>query len=106
MNEALNENYKTILQLDAELNRLGIEHELKRMLDGWILFYPNKMNRIGDVIEHFGSYGHECDLVEAYGFPECKGDVIANLTFEEALKLFKDADSRRKANEKIQAGIH
>lgn len=87
----LNPSYKAILQLEEELTKLGIEHELARLLDGYILFYPSMENRVGDVIEHYGSYGHRNDLMEAYGFPECEDDVIGNLTVEEALELFKKA---------------
>lgn len=88
----LNTKYKAILQLEEELTKLGIEHELKRLFDGYILYYPSMENRIGDVIEHSGSYGHSKDLMEAYGFPECGKDrIISCLTVEEALTLFKNA---------------
>ncbi len=87
----LNPNYKSILKLEEELTELGIEHELCRCFDGYILCYPNFYNKIGDVIEHNGSYGHSEDLMEAYGFQECDGDVIGGLTVEEALTLFKNA---------------
>lgn len=87
----LNPNYKAILQLEEELTKLGIKHELVRVRDGYMLLYPNYENRVGDVIEHCNSYGHGEDLMEAYMFPECDGDVIGHLTVEEALTLFKNA---------------
>ena len=65
-----NKNYKSILELDKRLTKAGIPHELAKLYDGWIIGYPNvnKGYKVFDVIEHEGSYGHEEDLMEAYGF--------------------------------------
>ena len=90
--EKLNKSYHTILLLDVELSKLEIEHELARLYDGYIIYYPNKHDRVGDVIEHHGSYGNEYDLLEAYGFQECNDDVLGCLTIEKALELFKKAE--------------
>lgn len=89
--DKLNKSYHSILLLDRELSELEIEHELVRLYDGYIIYYPNIINRVGDVVEHKNSYGHERDLLEAYGFPECNDDVLGYLTLEETLELFKKA---------------
>lgn len=90
-NKPLNKNYKNILKLDKKLTEHKIPHELVRNWDGWMICYPDILNRIGDVTTHRGSYGHTEDLMEAYQFPECNGDVIPDLTVEDAFKLFENA---------------
>ena len=90
----LNEKYQNILFLHDELVRAGIPHELSRFLDGWIIIYEKDGVRIGDVTTHFFSYGHETDLMEAYGFPECEDGVMGDLNVDEAFELFKNAHER------------
>ena len=90
----LNENYRNILVLHDELVRAGIPHELSRFLGGWIIIYERDGLRIGDVATHFFSYGHEADLMEAYGFPECGDGVMGDLNVDEAFELFKNAHER------------
>lgn len=92
----LNPNYKSILELDKRLVDLNIEHELHRMDDGYIIYYPNHIDRIGDVIEHKSSYGHEVDQMEAYMFEECGDDVLGYLSVDEALELFINANKKKK----------
>ena len=42
--------------------------------------------RIGDVICHCGSYGHEKGLIEVMGFPFCdEDDVVGFLTADEVI---------------------
>lgn len=95
----LNPNYKSILELEKRLIDLNIEHELHRMDDGYIIYYPNHIDRIGDVIEHRFSYGNEVDQMEAYGFEECGDDVLGYLSVDKALELFINAD---KKNERMK----
>ena len=90
----LNEKYQNILFLHDELARAGVPHELSRFLDGWIIIYEKDGVRIGDVTTHFFSYGHETDLMEAYGFQECEDGVIGDLGVDEAFELFKNAHER------------
>lgn len=63
----LNESYQEILRLDQILFDAGIPHELVRVLDGWQLWYPSKKEVVADVIQHFGSYGHDDNLLEIMG---------------------------------------
>ena len=84
------------LELDKLLTEKGIKHELARLYDGYIIYYPHEEDRVGDVIEHEGSYGHNHNLMEAYGFKECRGDIIPNLTVDEALELFEKAANIRR----------
>lgn len=87
MYEVANENYKAILELDKILTEKGIPHELSRLYDGWMIAYPNNIDCIFDVIEHGISYGHQNDLMEAWG----KGihDVEGWLDVETALAHFE-----------------
>lgn len=60
--------YKEILVLDKLLNDANIPHTMDKFFDGWQIIYPeNGTNKIMDAIEHFGSYGHEQDLLEIMG---------------------------------------
>lgn len=89
MYEVVNENYKAILELDKILTEKGIPHQLSRLYDGWKVDYPNIHDSVLDVIEHGGSYGHQNDLMEAWG----KGvdDVEGWLNVEQALAYFEKA---------------
>lgn len=86
----LDESYKEILVLDKMLTDAGIPHETRRLLDGWQVFYFENGIRIADAIEHYGSYGHEADLLEIMGLltPEEKEEdgVLGNLTAENVFK--------------------
>ena len=83
--------YKSILELDKQLTNAKIPHVLKRFLDGWQIIYPSQEHRAGDVITHFGSYGHEFDLIEAYGFDF--QDVEGWLSVDGAFNIIKDYDA-------------
>lgn len=94
--EEQNPNYKNILELDKKLTELKIPHKLRRLYDGWQILYFRKGREdeaYGDVVCHCGSYGHEKDLMEAYGFPECEDDVIGYMSVDEALELFINANA-------------
>lgn len=80
--------YQEILKLDAMLTQKGIPHTLQKYMDGWQVIYPEDgENRVMDAIEHFGSYGHERDLLEIMGpldWEELKHDsVLGGLTAED-----------------------
>lgn len=93
----LNEEYHAILELDKKLTEAGIPHTLERMMDGWIICYPEDgRKRKGDVIQHFGSYGAFRDLMEAYGFG--LKNPVGWLDAEKAFEYF------RKAHEEGQHG--
>lgn len=60
--------YKEILKLDIMLTEKQIPHTCVKFMDGWQIIYPEDgENRVMDAIEHFGSYGHEKDLLEIMG---------------------------------------
>ena len=83
-------NYSAILELDKRLTEDGIPHLIDELMDGWVIIYfDDEGNRIGDVIEHCGSYGHEQNLMEAMGFN--LDDVKGYLSIEEAFALFQEA---------------
>ena len=89
----LNNNYKSILKLDRKLTCQNIPHELVRLFDGWQICYPNESNKIFDVIEHYGSYGHETDRMEAYGYGI--DDVKGYLDADEVFELFQNVHTER-----------
>lgn len=77
----LNDRYQEILKLDKMLDAMEIPHETIRRYDGWQVIYPNDKDRVADVIECFGSYGHEEDLLEIMGLlTEEEGRVLGYLT--------------------------
>jgi len=95
-----NENYKEILKLKELLDKeKDIPYEFKKLLDGYqiIIYKKDKFGNFEDIlvdaIEHYGSYGHNDDLLEIYGGltgEERSHDaVLGYLTAEEVLKRFK-----------------
>lgn len=57
---------------------------------GYIVFFPNKENRKGDVILHDFSYGHEGGLFEGYAaMSKVEGDVYVFNNIEEIVELAK-----------------
>lgn len=57
---------------------------------GFIILFPNKENRKGDVILHDYSYGHEGGLFEGYAaMSKVEGDVYVFDTIEEIVELAK-----------------
>ena len=83
----LNPRYQAILEVDRLLTEENIPHELLRLMDGWKIAYPKQDGCQFDVIEHRGSYGHESDLMEAYGYSI--DDVEGHLSVDDAMKLFR-----------------
>lgn len=86
----LNDQYKSILEVDKRLTEEGIPHELLRLMDGWKIAYPSQDDCKFDVIEHRGSYGHENDLMEAMG-EDLNDYVEGHVDVERALALFREA---------------
>lgn len=59
---------------------------------GYKLFYPNKENRVCDVILHIGSYGREQGLLEIMGLvyeEKVGGEVEGYLTVSECFNRIK-----------------
>lgn len=57
---------------------------------GYIIFFPNKENRKGDVILHDYSYCHELGLFEGYGaMSKNEDDVCVFDTIEEIVEYAK-----------------
>ena len=89
-----NKSYTAILELAEKLKENNIPHELTPYMDGWIIEYPEGgENRIGDCVEHYGSYGKEQNLMEVYGFGLSEPDGW--LTVEQAFEYFKKASDNR-----------
>lgn len=100
VNYNLNPNYQAILNLHVKLLENTIPHEILRLMDGWKIAYPNQEERIFVVIEHLGSYGHEKDLMEAWGTGV--DDVAGGLRVDEAYEMLlrvHEKYERRKWNE-------
>lgn len=88
-----NDSYTSILQLDKMLTSNNIPHTLIEFMDGWqILYFDSSGNRVGDVVEHYGSYGHESDLMEVYGF--CLPEPSGWLSVEETFEFFKNVHDK------------
>lgn len=82
--------YTAILELDKKLSENGILHTLLELMDGWVIIgYDREGERVGDAIEHIGSYGHEQNHIEVYGFDLSEPE--GNLTVEQALAYFEKA---------------
>ena len=96
------QEYTAILELEKKLKENNIPCELTPLMDGWLLCYPKFAmgpERIGDVVEHWGSYGREQNLMEAMGFG--LPDVVGHLTVEQAFSLFETANKKSMAAAEI-----
>lgn len=89
----LNSAYTEILRLDKMLDEKKVEHEIIRFWDGYRIVIPYNGREIGDIIQHYGSYGNTENLLETMGFDE--PDVIGSLTAEQAMELIELAIKRR-----------
>jgi hypothetical protein len=78
--------YKEIVKLKAMLEAQGIKHKFKKFLDGYQIVLEDG----SDIIEHFGSYGNEDDLLEVMGsslLSEYANDSVeGHLSAEEVFK--------------------
>lgn len=84
--------YTAILELDKKLTENNIPHALIEIMDGWQILYFKDGMRIGDVIQHRGSYGNYQNLLEVYGFNLAEPDGW--LSVDAAFKYFKEAHER------------
>lgn len=80
-------DYKEIHRLAKMLANAGYTIDLHRAFDGWQIWV---MEPKISVIEHFGSYGSQDDLVEiGFLLNERYGDVEGHLSAEEAFKIIE-----------------
>lgn len=96
----LNENYTEILKLNEMLTKGEIPHSVDRMFDGWQIVYFYNGKRIADVVQHFGSYGADENLLEIMGCltseEEEQDSVRGFLTAEEVFERFSKDFLNRK----------
>ena len=92
-------DFQQIFKLKEMLECEDIPFEFREMIDfgGYQLFYPNKENRVCDVILHIGSYGREQGLLEIMGLvdeekvgDEVEGYLTASECFNRIKKHFKE----------------
>lgn len=93
-------NYKEIFKLEQMLLHENIPYRLRVAFDRFQIGYPELPPddaTVCSVIEHFGSYGHENDLLEIRGLTQNDGEVEGYLTAEDVfnriLKHHKGCDS-------------
>ena len=92
----VNQAYKEILKLREMLVTTKITHAVARRADGWQIGYPELPphgNCICSVIQHFGSYGKDNDLLEIMGLltpeEEENDSVLGWLTAEDVFGRIK-----------------
>jgi len=70
-----NLDYTEIKRLHELLEDDGLEHEFIRLFDGWqvLIFSDSELHMIS-CVQHFGSYGHEQNLIEMAGYKVDEGD--------------------------------
>lgn len=92
----LKDDYQEILKLHEMLEEAEIPHTIVQVMDGWHLCYPVREpleKRVCSVIEHYGSYGREQDLLEIMGLltaeEEQDDSVCGYLTAEEVFARIK-----------------
>lgn len=90
-------HYNAIKKLATLLDEAGIPYEMIEFWDGYQINAYEEGVRIGDVVQHYGSYGAKQDLIEAYGFGI--DGVDGYLSAEEALQYFLNWHKRRKEGE-------
>lgn len=87
-----------VIDLLNALTKANIPHETEIMKDsrGFIIYFPDKKNRIGDVILHDYSYGHEWGGFEGYQkMSKVNGDVCVFATPEEVVEYAKEQNYER-----------
>lgn len=68
--DQVNPNYKEIGRLVEMLAEANIPGSYHQLFDGWQVGYPclpSEGDCVCNVIEHFGSRGHNVDLLEIWG---------------------------------------
>lgn len=96
-------DFQQIFKLKEMLRSEDIPFEFKeiKVFAGYQLFYPNKENKVCDVILHNGSYGHEQGLLEIMGLvdEEKVGDEVEGyLTAGECFNRIKKHYEKSKPN--------
>lgn len=79
-NEKINLN--EMIDLAIGLRERGIEFNTISLLGGMQIYCKD-----WGAICHSFSYGHKEGLIDVYGLPQCKGDIIGRLTADEVLEL-------------------
>ena len=74
----MDEKYNNILELYRLLQNERVDCRLEVAFDGYVI-----TGVYGDVAEHQFTHG-----LEAYKFDCCNGDILPDLTIEEAFNLF------------------
>lgn len=93
--------YKEIFKLEEMLEKAGIPFEMSFFFDGYQIGYPSLKDdeyTVCSVIEHYGSYGRELDLLEIMGlltddekkFDSVAGWLTANNVFDRINKHWKE----------------
>lgn len=92
-----NKSYKEIHKLDNLLTEADIPHTMRRIYDGWQIFYYSPENCAADVVQHFGSYGSHRDLLEIMGL--CDESVEGFLSAQEVFERIKCHYKKSKSSE-------
>lgn len=79
----MNNYVQTVCKFNSELTKLNVEFNMEQLYDGYKWTFPNYPD--GDVVLHYFSYGHECGMIESYGFPWDVEDVTCMTPREMAL---------------------
>ena len=89
----VNEKYTEILKLHRMLSAVNIPHSVDRMFDGWQIVYFYNGKQIADVVQHFGSYGADENLLEIMGLltseEEEHDTVLGYLTAEKVFERIR-----------------
>lgn len=84
MNTPINEKIpfdKEFFPLLTRLVKNDIPFDVRRLYDGFQIFYPNIEDKVCDVVIHGGSYGYTEGTLEIMGLmeDECGDDVVGYL---------------------------
>ena len=103
--------YKEIFRLKDMLEKAKIPFTFKKLYDGYQICYPNEDEKQSDfekgcsVIEHYGSYGHNQDLLEIMGLltpEESEHDsVVGGLSAENVFIRIRDDYFKNKKRIKL-----
>lgn len=98
--------YSEIIRLRTMLKTAGIPHHFRDTFDGYQICYPEERHMVCSVIEHFGSYGHDKDLLEIMGlltpeeeeYDSVKGYLTAKEVFKRIERHHKDRKEKENDN--------
>lgn len=63
----LNFAYTECIALHDVLKAAQVPHLFDRLFDGWQLIVPQDNKAAVSCVQHYGSYGHEANLIEMSG---------------------------------------